>query len=148
VLVCRDDWKIAGCPVNGPSIAAAGKHVAVAWFTAAEGKSRVKLALSHDAGSSFDEPIMIDKGSPLGRVEVVMRDDGRAFVCWLTHAEDTGAIRVRSIAVDGTVLPSVTIAASGTGRRNGFPQMVCVGNELVFAWTNDGVKVASMPMVK
>ncbi|MFT6082195.1 MAG: hypothetical protein ACJAQZ_004273 [Planctomycetota bacterium] len=91
---------------------------------------------------------MIDKGSPLGRVEVVMRDDGRAFVCWLTHAEDTGAIRVRSIAVDGTVLPSVTIASSGTGRRNGFPQMVCVGNELVFAWTNDGVKVASMPMVK
>jgi hypothetical protein len=148
VLVCRDDWKIAGCPVNGPSIAAAGKHVAVAWFTAAEGKSRVKLALSHDAGSSFDEPIMIDKGSPLGRVEVVMRDDGRAFVCWLTHAEDTGAIRVRSIAVDGTVLPSVTIAASGTGRRNGFPQMVCVGSELVFAWSNDGVKVASMPIVE
>lgn len=148
VLVCRDDWNIAGCPVNGPSIAASGKHVAVAWFTAAESQSRVKLALSHDAGASFGEPIMIDKGNPVGRVEVVMRDDGRAFICWLTHVEDAGAIRMRSIAADGTLRPAVTIAPSGTGRRNGFPQMVCVGNELVFAWTNDGVKVANMPILK
>jgi hypothetical protein len=77
-----------------------------------------------------------------------MRDDGRAFVCWLTHVEDAGAIRMRSIAADGTLRPAVTIAPSGTGRRNGFPQMVCVGNELVFAWTNDGVKVANMPILK
>lgn len=147
-LVCRDGWNIAGCPVNGPSVAASGKHVAVAWFTAAESQPRVKLVMSHDAGASFGEPIMIDKGNPLGRVEVVMRDDGRAFVCWLTHVEDAGAIRMRSIEADGTLRPAVTIAACGTGRRNGFPQIVCVGNELVFAWTSDGVKVASMPIVE
>ncbi|MGK0204703.1 MAG: hypothetical protein ACI9S9_003788 [Planctomycetota bacterium] len=148
VLVCRDGWNIAGCPVNGPSVAASGKHVAVAWFTAAESQSRVKLALSHDAGASFGDPIMIDKGNPVGRVEVVMRNDGQVFICWLTHVEGAGAIRTRSIAPDGTLRPAVTIAPSGTGRRNGFPQMVCVGNELVFAWTNDGVKMASMPIVK
>jgi hypothetical protein len=55
---------------------------------------------------------------------------------------------MRSITADGTLRPAVTIAPSGTGRRNGFPQMVCVGNELVFAWTNDGVKVANMPILK
>tara|TARA_R110002072_G_scaffold141664_2_gene286900 strand:+ start:7297 stop:8472 length:1176 start_codon:yes stop_codon:yes gene_type:complete len=146
VRICRDGWSIAGCPVNGPSIATSGNHVAVAWFTAADGRARVKLARSRDAGASFEDPIFIDKGDPLGRVEVAMHADGRAFVCWLTRVEGAGAIRMRSIAANGTVSPPATVAQCGTGRRNGFPQVVCDGKQLVFAWTNDGVHVAVMPL--
>ena len=32
--VYNDGWKIAACPVNGPAVAANGKRVALAWFTA------------------------------------------------------------------------------------------------------------------
>ena len=30
--VFQDGWRLNGCPVNGPAVAAAGRRVAVAWF--------------------------------------------------------------------------------------------------------------------
>jgi hypothetical protein len=50
-LVNADNWEINGCPVNGPSIAADGRRVAVAWFTEAGKQPRVKIAFSGDAGA-------------------------------------------------------------------------------------------------
>ena len=45
------------------------------------------------------------------------------------------------------LLPAVQ-AAREAARRNGFPQVVRCGGRLVFAWTNQGVQVASMPLPK
>ncbi|HET9529267.1 MAG TPA: sialidase family protein, partial [Blastocatellia bacterium] len=39
-IVHGDGWEIEGCPVNGPSVAASGRRVAVAWFTAAKDTPR------------------------------------------------------------------------------------------------------------
>jgi len=36
-VVHRDEWKIAGCPVNGPALAVSDSLVALAWFTMAGG---------------------------------------------------------------------------------------------------------------
>jgi hypothetical protein len=44
--VHADGWRIEGCPVNGPAIAAEGREVAVAWFTGAQDTARVRLAFS------------------------------------------------------------------------------------------------------
>ena len=68
--VHADQWQIAGCPVNGPALAAQGSHVAIAWYTAAADSPRVRLAFSEDSGESFKVPIRIDDGNPLGRVHV------------------------------------------------------------------------------
>ena len=62
--VAHDGWEIDGCPVNGPAIAAAGRRVAVAWFTAANDKSQVKVAFSSDSGETFGAPIAVDDGRP------------------------------------------------------------------------------------
>lgn len=144
--VSPDGWKVAGCPVNGPSVAAAGDEVVVGWFTAANNTGRVKLARSRDAGASFGEPLLVDRGNPAGRVEVVVLEDGVAWVCWLTQLESGAAVRARRVAVDGTMSSAVTVANTGSARRNGFPQVVRCGDELVFAWSNRGVQVASMPL--
>ena len=81
--VHADNWEINGCPVNGPSIAAAGKNVAVAWYTEAGGKKTAKIAFSTDAGKTFGIPIQFDDGETQGRVDVVLLPDGSALVCWL-----------------------------------------------------------------
>lgn len=52
-VIHEDAWQIHGCPVNGPAIAADGRRVAVAWFTAAEARAHVKAALSTDGGATF-----------------------------------------------------------------------------------------------
>ena len=57
--IANDGWVISGCPVNGPSIAAAEKRVVVGWFTAANNKPTVKVALSTNAGKSFSKPAEI-----------------------------------------------------------------------------------------
>ncbi len=146
--VFEDNWKINGCPVNGPSVAAAGRRVAVAWFTGANSKPQVKLAFSKDAGASFGEPVTVDDGNPAGRVDVLLLDDGGALVCWLEKLPGGGAVRVRRVRPDGKLDEATTVAPSGTARSNGFPQMARAGDELVFAWTGERVFTATLAAPK
>ena len=53
VIVGNDGWQIAGCPVNGSTIAARGQRVAVAWYTAPNRQARVQLAWSTDGGRTL-----------------------------------------------------------------------------------------------
>ncbi|MFM8394233.1 MAG: exo-alpha-sialidase, partial [Acidobacteriota bacterium] len=142
--VSTDHWELSGCPVNGPAIAARGRQVAVAWYTAAGDAPRVKLAFSNDAGESFGKPLTIDDGQPIGRVDLLLHDDGSALVSWLEKTPGGGALRLRRIDRSGKAAEAVTIAPSGTARSNGFPQMVRRGNQLLFAWTATGIRTATM----
>ncbi len=141
--VFEDGWKINGCPVNGPAVAADGKRVAVAWFTGANNKSQVKLAFSNDAGATFDAPLAIDDGNPVGRVDVLLLPNGSAVVCWLEKVSTAGEIRIKHVKPDGTRGDAITIAATNTARSSGFPQMVRAGDSLIFAWTNNRVLTAT-----
>jgi hypothetical protein len=58
--VYADNWKIPGCPVNGPAIAAAGDSLVVVWYTAGGDQPRVQVAFSADAGASFQAARVID----------------------------------------------------------------------------------------
>ncbi|HEV2129534.1 MAG TPA: sialidase family protein [Longimicrobiaceae bacterium] len=136
--VHRDGWEITGCPVNGPAIAAAGEQVAVAWFTAAQESPRVQIAFSEDAGASFGSPIRVDDGDPAGRAAVALLDDGSALVSWLERVGEDAAVRVRRVQRQGESGAAVTIAASSSARASGFPRMLRVGDEVIFAWTDPG----------
>lgn len=136
--VHRDGWEINGCPVNGPAIAAAGDRVAVAWFTAAQEWPRVQVAFSEDAGASFGSPLRVDDGDPVGRASVVWLDDGSVLVSWLERSGEDAAVRVRRVQRGGESGPPVTVAASSAARASGFPRMLRVGDEVIFAWTDPG----------
>jgi hypothetical protein len=145
--VHRDGWKIAGCPVNGPAVAARGESVAVAWFTGAGDVYSVKVAFSKDAGQSFGPPVRADDGQPMGRVGVVALEDGSAVVSWLEKAEAGGEVRVRRVRQDGSRGPATTVAPMAAARASGFPRMVRTGNSLVFAWVGGTqVLTAEMPL--
>lgn len=139
VPVHADNWRIAACPVNGPSVAASGRRVALAWFTAANDTARVKVAFSGDAGATFGEPVRVDDGYPAGRVDVVLLQDGGALVSWIERiGGDTAAVRVRRIGSDGKVGVARTVARSSAARASGFPRMAIAGRDVVFAWTQPG----------
>ena len=136
--VHADNWELNACPVNGPAIAAAGRNVAVAWFTGAGGKQSVKVAFSADGGGTFGTPIQIDEGETQGRVDVVMLPDGSALVCWLSGNAEGGSINVRRVQANGTLGPPTGIAKTDISRSSGFPRMALLGNEVHFAWTEFG----------
>src|SRR5262245_31607137 len=77
--VAVDGWRIDGCPVNGPALDRAGTRIGVAWFTMARDTAAVKLVFSDDLGQSFGRAMRLDGGDPLGRVSLVVLDDGAAF---------------------------------------------------------------------
>jgi hypothetical protein len=136
--VFADNWQINGCPVNGPSIAADGSRVAVAWFSSINDAPRVKIAFSQDAGATFSQPIQIDDGKNVGRVDTLLLPDGSALVCWLAGDTDQGEIKVRRVSADGSVGPAAVIAKTDISRSSGFPRMARHGDEVHFAWTEFG----------
>lgn len=136
--VHADNWEINGCPVNGPSVSANGRQVAVAWFTEAGSTPHVKVAFSTDAGATFGSPIQVDDGETLGRVDVLLLPDSSALVCWLSGNVEGGAIKVRRIQSNGSVGAASVIAKTDISRSSGFPRMARLGNEVHFAWTEFG----------
>ena len=121
-----------------------GLRVAVAWFTLADAKPRVKLAFSADAGATFGPAIAVDDGQPLGRVDTLLLEDGSALVCWLEQAGDANRLRVRRVRADGSLGPATTVEAAARVRGNAFPQMARAGNTVVIAWTDDRVRTAAL----
>lgn len=136
--VNADGWEIHGCPVNGPSVSADGKRVAVAWFTAAKETPRVKVVFSSDAGTTFGSPILVDEGSPIGRVDILVLANGSALVSWLERTAKGGEVKVRRVRPDGSRDEATTVAEASAARSSGFPQMARAGDQVIFAWTDPG----------
>jgi len=136
--VHADNWEIKGCPVNGPSIAADGRRVAVAWFTGVNDAPRVKIAFSNDAGTTFAQPIEVEDANAVGRVDALLLPDGSALVCWMAGTVESGEIKVRRVLSDGTLGPASVIAKTDISRSSGFPRMARLGHEVHFAWTEFG----------
>ncbi len=138
-----DKWKIAGCPVNGPRVVSQGNKLAIAWYSVPEGKSKVTVIFSNDGGATFGQPIQVDEGAAIGRVDIVMLDSETAYVIWMEGTTIKGA----KVTEKGKE-PSSVIAASSESRSSGFPQVTKSGNQLVFAWTDDKEKVVKTALVK
>lgn len=136
--VARDGWEITGCPVNGPAIAAQGKNVAVAWFTAAQDRPRVLVAFSKDAGATFSRPIVVDDSSPLGRVDLALDGQGDAIVCWADSLPKPPAIRLRRVSAAGEAGEPIVVAETTAARASGFPRLERSGETLLIAWVESG----------
>jgi len=134
--VYTDNWKIAGCPVNGPRVDAIGNNLVVAWFTSAANEPAVRLIFSQDGGASFGRPVRVDAGNPIGRVDVVLLNDNEALVSWM-EGGSIKAMRIDSQGIQGNVKE---IATTSEARSSGFPQMTRAGDNIVFAWTDDEQK--------
>lgn len=138
VRVHADNWKIPGCPVNGPAIAASGRHVAVAWFTSAPPNPRVYVAFSEDGGATFGPAALVDGDKPLGRVDLLLDGKGDALVSWLAVDGQGASVRLRRVTPKGTLGQPLPIAATSAARNSGFPRMALNGGRLILAWVENG----------
>ncbi len=134
--VSNDGWVISGCPVNGPSIVAAGKLVAVAWFTAANNEPKVQAAVSTNSGKTFSVPVEISSGNALGHVGIALVDAHSYVVSWMeSGAVGSYAINLRALTLDGQAGPVHTVGRTSLVRA--VPQLIRVDDKLVLAWTDE-----------
>jgi hypothetical protein len=142
--VGNDHWKIAGCPVNGPSIDSNGINVAIAWFTAADDSPKVQVAFSQDIGKTFGLPFRIDNGNTLGRVDITMISDASAVVSWMENKGDDTLIQVMKIESNGSKGRAITIAKTRSERASGFPQLEVLGTIIYVVWTDVQGEISSI----
>lgn len=133
--VFDDNWEIAACPVNGPSIDVNGENVGVAWFTMLDDKGSVKVSFSNNEGDTFSSPVIIDSDNPLGRVDLISNDDGSVWVSWITRLDDGAKLELRKISYSGKSLQSHTISGINPSRGSGFPQITKVDQDVMISWT-------------
>ncbi len=139
VPVHDDNWEFFACPVNGPTVSTRDRQAVVAWFTVEEGQGQAYAAFSSDAGRSWGAPVRLDDGGSIGRVDVVLLDDGSAVASWFEFADQQAQFRLRRIERSGTRSPAVTITGVSGGRVSGYPRIARHGDELVLAWTESTV---------
>lgn len=140
--VHRDGWVINGCPTNGPAVAAAGRQVAVAWFTLARNQPAVYVAFSSDAGATFGRPLRVDDGNPVGWPDIVMVPGRRTLVSWLERtATGDGEIRLREVTATARG-SAIRVAQGDAGRATGIPMMALSPRGVVMAWRKGGVQTA------
>ena len=134
--VYNDNWKIAGCPVNGPVVRAIDNAVCVVWHTASNAQPQVKLAFSYDSGLNFDLPIIIDDNDPIGRVDLAMITKEKAIVSWLGQSKEKAIIYYRTVNADKAKGEVQVLTETDASRTSGFPQMIKNDHgQLIFAWT-------------
>ena len=138
VSVGTDRWRIEGCPVNGPAIAASGSSVAVAWFTAAGGRPQVRLARSHDSGATFEPPVEIDGAGAVGHVGVALLQDDSALVSWWRRSAAGAELGTRRVSAGGEAGPVRSIGTTSAARPEDVPQIARSGSRLIAAWTERG----------
>lgn len=130
-----DDWRIEGCPVNGPAVSTSADALAVAWFSGASTPGTVRVAFAR-GDEAFGTPIVVDDGNPLGRVDLVWLDDDSVAVMWMETVEQGAEIRIRRVSRSGARSLPRRIASTEASRRAGFPQMERVGASLALAWVD------------
>jgi hypothetical protein len=149
-LVSKDDWHIAGCPVNGPRLVAADGHAAVAWYSGGGERPGLQLAWSTDGGGTFAPPQEIANAEAIGRPALALVDDG-AMIGWIDVLGDTQVLLVRHVAFDGTLGPVEQLATLPDGRAAGTPEMARLGKHVLVTWTalkgsKKGLEALLLPM--
>lgn len=142
--VYKDDWQIAGCPVNGPAVAAKDDFVAVAWFSAKGDMPSVRLALSTNSADSFSDPITVAGSDTIGRVDTVILGSGITAVSWIDTADTDAKIMLNLYGTDGQLLSRNEVAKTSASRRSGFPIIEAVGESVFITWTD----ITLEPVVK
>ncbi len=136
--VHADGWKIEGCPVNGPSAAADGNNVVVAWYTGANDTPTVLAARSGDAGDSFYPPVVLEQGRPvLGRVAVAV-DAHQAWLLWIREDANGQSLWLsrRSPDLQREYQRLQVAELQGRGNATGFPKIVLRGSAAHIVWTD------------
>ncbi len=145
--VHADGWRIEGCPVAGPAVAATGNVAVVGWYTDAGRASKVQLARSTDAGDGFSAPVVVDQGKPvMGRIDVAL-DGQQAWVAWLRETQEGQTLLLARYAPDlSKKLQQFEVATlKARGMASGYPKLVANGKGKAWlVWTDVEAGVAQL----
>ena len=147
VPIFNDDWKINGCPVNGPKVVSNKLNTAVSWFTVENDSPKVKVAFLKE-DSAFDLPIDLNDNDAIGRVDIAFINSDEVLVSYMESENDTTYLRTKKVHKNRTISKAITVSKIASGRNTGVPQLEIIGNEAYLVWTVTVDEKNQLKMVK
>tara|TARA_B100001173_G_scaffold264878_1_gene239666 strand:- start:318 stop:1013 length:696 start_codon:yes stop_codon:yes gene_type:complete len=131
-----DNWKINGCPVNGPVITGSNNDITVAWYTRAGGRSNIKIARSTDYGDTFNEPILLGTNETVGHISMTDDTAGNTWLLWQKTA-NKGSIELvlTKIENESNKIMHKVIEEAGKTPRFSFPQITRNNDQIILAYS-------------
>ncbi len=146
-IVHSDGWKITGCPVNGPAVAASPSPAGsrpkiepgniVVWTTMVKDQLVVRARLRGEKTNS--EMVTLDAGKHvLGRVDAAPWGTNRWLVSWLGAAPSgQSALIVAALDANLRLVEKHTVAVLPAGRNIGMPRLASLrGQRAILVWTD------------
>jgi len=133
----NDNWKIAGCPVNGPKLAVTGNNVAAVWYTSPNENPIIYISFSKDGGNKFNSPIRLDNGNPIGRVDCIWLDSDRVLVSWMEMGEKSTNVIFSTVDIENHKGSSKIVTQILPGRSSGHPVISRYRQNIFLAWTEE-----------
>ncbi len=137
--VSADNWKLDGCPDNGPALAIdAQQRAHVVWPTPADGASMNRMAIFYavsNNGRTFSPRTRIPTGGPASHPQLVIDRDGSSVVVWDEIVDGTrqlGATRARVNAAGAVTFSPLAVPNSATGQW--YPSIAVSSEGPVAAW--------------
>ncbi len=137
INIFNDNWKISGCPVNGPAISTYKNNSAVVWYTFSKNKNQIKVVFTDNISDGFQQPILVKANDPIGRVDIELLDPNNAIISFIDIIDDKAYIKLQMITKGGSQSKLLLIDESSENRSSGFP-VITLNKEksnTIIAWT-------------
>ena len=78
----------------------------------------------------------MDRGSPVGRVDMAWVNDTTALVCWMELDGDSSSLWLQTLSMDGEKGEAKIVSRFSSGRSSGYPQLASMDGLTIIAWTD------------
>ena len=133
--VHSDNWKIAGCPVNGPAIASSGNDTLVVWATMQDDALSVRARTLAGKPGEF---LNLETGAGvLGRVDAAPWGKSNWLVSWLGAGKAGHAVLyLAELDSKLKIVRRQAVLEVPAGRNIGMPRLATLqGQHAVLLWT-------------
>ena len=132
--VSEDDWQVAACPHQGPSLSIASDGTYhVVWYTNGKVRKGLFYAQSRDGGKSFSQPMPIGDPSKSPSRPFVMAGERATTIVWKEFDGEKTSVKLTGSTDAGKTWSQPRVVAA-TSDASDHPLLVSDGRQTYLSW--------------
>ena len=135
-----DHWVINGCPSNGPSVDLADGKGVIAWFSAGDGKGKLRVGFTADNNEAIQRPFIVDDHA-VGFGKAKLLEDGSALVAWRSLIGSDDELQVARVTPQGEISRRQTLYRGSFPRwPSNYIGLETINDKAYISWTDPARK--------
>jgi len=142
VQVSDDGWQTSSFTLEGPAMDVRGEQVALGWYSAAKDAARIQLQLTDLTGTPVSKRLRLDRGKPLGKVDLVYDRVGKIRVSWLEQTEEGVQLLLATVTTTGKLEKIAELQTFAEAVPEMYPRMIRSKDGIFLGWIDPAGKIA------